>query len=437
MAEPLSLGQLGRVLFRYWLLIVLGTVVGGLVAFGVTRFMTPVYRATAIQLVKGLPGSGAAANYEAAQFAVSRAKTYPSFVYNLQVLEGVRRDLGSTQSIVELRGDLTATNPVETPLLEISADGSTPEEARDKANSAARHMAAFIEQIESVGSKAPISVEPAVQAALPTQAASPKTLVIAALGALTGFALSVVFALINSYARYNRRSAFRRKQAIGWVSADAAQPAVVAPAVARASPQAEPSVATASDSTEKGRAEQFGSLVRASVENDHTEIVSVGRPVGVEEDRTEIVSVGRPDVEEDRTELVSVGRPDVEEDRTEIVSAGPDAEDFLMMEVDPYPTTTLKRTETDQLVEEIDQDTVIRRSPVHLVESDDSAEQADLDAASSDEPGESVDLDEIDSADWDESADAADESPDEDDDIERDDEDALEAMGTWKQSAHR
>ena len=103
MAEPLSLGQLGRVLFRYWILILVGTLVGGALAFGVTRFMTPVYRATAIQLVKGLPGTGAAANYEAAQYAVNRAKTYPSFVHSQEVLDGVRNDLGNTESVDQLR----------------------------------------------------------------------------------------------------------------------------------------------------------------------------------------------------------------------------------------------------------------------------------------------------------------------------------------------
>ena len=228
MAEPLSLGQLGRVLSRYWLLIVLGTLVGGLLAFGATRFMTPVYRATAIQLVKGLPGNqAAAANYEAAQYAVNRAKTYPPFVYSLQVLEGVRRDTGNTETIDQLRLDLSASNPVETPLLEVSADAPTAAEAQVKANAAARNMATFIEQIETTNGKKPISVEIAVDAALPTKAASPKTLVIAALGALIGFALTSVFALVNSYVRYQRRSAFRRKQAIGWVSADSGKPAVV------------------------------------------------------------------------------------------------------------------------------------------------------------------------------------------------------------------
>lgn len=221
MAEPLSLGQLGRVLLRYWILIVAGTLLGAALAFGATRLMTPVYRATATQLVKGQPGTGSAPSYEAAQYAVSRAKTYPSFVYNAGVLESIQEDLGGLRTVEQLRQDLTASNPVGTPLLEITADGSSPREASEKANSAAKHLALFITKIETVGTKTPISVELAVQAALPTEAASPKTLVITALGAMIGFALATMAALLNSYIRYQRRSAFRRRQATSWAMGEA------------------------------------------------------------------------------------------------------------------------------------------------------------------------------------------------------------------------
>lgn len=246
MAEPLSLGQLGRVLLRYWILIVVGTLLGAVLAFGATRLMTPVYRATATQLVKGLPGAGPAASYEAAQFAVGRAKTYPSFVYNAGVLENVRNDLDGSRTLDQLRVELSAANPVGTPLLEISAVGSTPQEASDKANSAARHLARFITEIETVGNRSPISVELAVQAALPIEAVSPKTSVITALGALIGFVLATVAALLNSYLRFQRRSTFRRQHAVSWVEDEAmASPTPASPAVAAGGAAGVPTVTAA------------------------------------------------------------------------------------------------------------------------------------------------------------------------------------------------
>ena len=407
MAEPLSLGQLARVLLRYWVLIVLGTLLGGGLAFGVTRFMTPVYRATAIQLVKGLPGTGAAANYEAAQYAVSRAKTYPSFVHSLEVLEGVRRDTGNTASIIQLREDLSATNPVETPLLEISATASTPVEAQEKANSAARHMARFITQIETVGNKSPVTVETAVQAALPTNAASPKTLVIAGLGAMMGFALATIIALINSYVRYQRRSAFRRKQAIGWVSGEPAGMALAAPAYARESPESERQVTVASDSPEMG------------LERPAPEVSAV-----VERERSEATSEGQPD-----PEVSAV----VERERSETTSEGqPDPDEYLLMEIDPHPTTEMKRT-GEVVIEEFDDATIERFGPVDFAESGNSAKQTDLDAVHPNgTPADSVDLARIETANPDESADATAGSADEPDDA-----DAFEHSGTWKQSARR
>jgi capsular polysaccharide biosynthesis protein len=203
--EPLSIGQFGQVATRHWLLIISGLLLGGLAGFGVTQFMTPVYTATATQLVKGLPGTGPAANYEAAQYAVSRAKSYPAFIYSLSVLEGVRSDMGNAEDIIHLRKELSATNPIDTPLVRISATGPTPQLARDKANSAARHMARFITQIETVAGKSPISVDTAVQAGLSEEPTSPKTLLVAALGAMVGLVLAIGSSLIHAHASGRRQ----------------------------------------------------------------------------------------------------------------------------------------------------------------------------------------------------------------------------------------
>ena len=357
-----------------------------------------MYRATAIQLVKGLPGNGAAANYEAAQYAVSRAKTYPSFVYNLDVLEGVRSDLGNTESIIELRQDLSATNPVETPLLEISATAPTAKEAQEKANSAAQHMARFITEIETVGNKSPIAVETAVQATLPTNAASPKTLVIAVLGALVGFVLATVVSLIHSYVHYQRRSAFRRKQSIGWVGepAEPAEQVLAAPAAARAPPQPE------------RRAERQPEPQVFAMAADSADFDDLTRP------RSEVSAAagnGRS------------GPTPVELEEHE------ELDEFLMMEVDPYPTTEVKRTATGEMVIEEDDHTIEVFGPIHFTRSGDLTEQADDDADDQTETADSVDLDAIEVVDLDDSADAAPDS------AEPDDVEALER--TWKQSAHR
>ena len=79
-------------------------------------------------------------------------------------------------------------------------------------------MARFITQIETVSGRSPISVETAVQAGLPTEPTSPRTLLIAALGAATGLAVGVLAALMHTYARRGGRRSRRRStdRESGW-----------------------------------------------------------------------------------------------------------------------------------------------------------------------------------------------------------------------------
>ena len=203
--QPLSLGRLLQVLLRFWVLILVLTLVAAAAAYGATRLMTTTYTATATQLVKALPGTGVTANYEAAQFAVARAKSYPSFIYSSEVLEGVRSDLGDVESAEDLRLDLTATNPVDTPLVQISATGRTPTDAQAKADSAARHLARFVSQIETIDGKSPVVMETAVQAGLPRSPTSPQVPLLVAVGGFTGFAFAVLLALLLSYRSTRRR----------------------------------------------------------------------------------------------------------------------------------------------------------------------------------------------------------------------------------------
>lgn len=195
MSNPLSLQAFLLILLRRWVLVVGAAVIGGAAAYAATAAIAPTYTATATQLVKGLPGAGVAANYEAAQFSVSRAKSYPSFIYSAPVLTGVKTDLNGTVELNQLRQQLSAVNPTDTPLVVISAEAGSPAEARDMANSAATHLAKFVEQIEGVSGRSPIEMEIAVEAGLPTSPTSPNKPIFAALGMIVGFVVASAVAL--------------------------------------------------------------------------------------------------------------------------------------------------------------------------------------------------------------------------------------------------
>lgn len=181
------------------MVLLLGVVVGALAGFGALQVIQPTYTATATQLIKGVPGGGTGAPYLAAQFAVARAKSYPAFIFSSTVLDAVRTDLGPQFTDSRLRDQLSASNPPDTPLVQVTATGSTPEEAQALANSASRHLARFITQIETVGGATPVIVETAVQAGLPSQPSDPNPLLLLALGITGGFAAAVVLVVTLGY----------------------------------------------------------------------------------------------------------------------------------------------------------------------------------------------------------------------------------------------
>lgn len=192
--QPPTSDLMGLILKRWWVLL-LGVVLGAGLGVLALRVVPPIYTATATQLIKGVPGTGTGAPYLAAQFAVARAKSYPAFIYSSTVLDSVRSDMGADFTDARLREQLSASNPTDTPLVQVTAEGSTAKEAQDLANSASRHLARFITQIETVSGSTPVIVETAVQAGLPSSPSAPQPTLFLALGVTGGFALGVVSVL--------------------------------------------------------------------------------------------------------------------------------------------------------------------------------------------------------------------------------------------------
>lgn len=196
MAEENRGSELLSLILRLWWVVALGLIVGVAAAFLGLLVVHPVYTATATQLVKGIPGTGAGANYMAAQFAESRARSYPTFIASTTVLQGVRSALGPEYTDARLREQLSANNPDGTPLVKVTATGGSAEEAQDLANTAARCLASFITDIEAVDGRSPVEVEIAVQAGLPPYPSFPRKSLFFAMGGSVGAAMGVVAVLV-------------------------------------------------------------------------------------------------------------------------------------------------------------------------------------------------------------------------------------------------
>lgn len=183
-------------LLKRWWVIVVSVMLGLAVALVALEITPATYETTATQLVKGKPGTGAGSDYAAAQYAEARATSYPEFIHSEPVLAGVRDVMGVEFSDERLRTLLSAANRPGTPLVRITAEGSSPEEARGLADAAAEHLARFIEQIETVGGRSPVTVETAVRAALPADPSSPSRALYLAMGVSGGAALGVMLILL-------------------------------------------------------------------------------------------------------------------------------------------------------------------------------------------------------------------------------------------------
>ena len=85
----MTIGAYLLILRRYWVAVVVSTLVGLGLAIAVTALTPTVYVATTTQFVRGVPGSSATAEYQAAQFATSRAKSYTALIGNPDLLTGV------------------------------------------------------------------------------------------------------------------------------------------------------------------------------------------------------------------------------------------------------------------------------------------------------------------------------------------------------------
>src|SRR3954452_5491693 len=172
----MTIGAYLLILRRHWVAVVVMTLLGAAAAVGITAATPKVYSATTTQFVRGVPGASATDEYQAAQFATSRAKSYSALIANPDVLSGVIDQLGLKMNPAELYSRLTVDNPTDTVLINVTARGTTAAEAQSISVSAADNLTKLIIRLESAGAtggKSPIDVQTAVPAPLPTSPTSP------------------------------------------------------------------------------------------------------------------------------------------------------------------------------------------------------------------------------------------------------------------------
>ena len=191
-----------RVFRAHWLAIVAITALGAAAAFGWTLTQPQVYTATGSAIIT----TGASADLTGAlvgdNYAKSRVKSYLDIAKSRTVAEYAAAGLGIDTSPDALIARVTVTNPLDTAVLRVSADGPSPEAARDLAEAWIAGMTATVDEIETAGSEAGatsvVRLQTLDSAVLPTAPSSPNTKIAVALGILVGLALGVAYALVRA-----------------------------------------------------------------------------------------------------------------------------------------------------------------------------------------------------------------------------------------------
>ncbi|MDZ7576932.1 MAG: polysaccharide biosynthesis tyrosine autokinase [Candidatus Nanopelagicales bacterium] len=167
-----------------WYFPVAATVLFAIVAQVWLMAQVPIFQASAQVFVSSseFASKEGGGIYQSAAFAQNRMASYALLVDSPQVLDPVTEQLGLPKG--SLAGQVTATNPLETVLLTVTATNTSGEQAAKIANAAAVQLSSSIQKLEtpSSASRTPIKVTVTDPATVPESPVSPKkqlTLVLA------------------------------------------------------------------------------------------------------------------------------------------------------------------------------------------------------------------------------------------------------------------
>jgi capsular exopolysaccharide synthesis family protein len=134
-----------------------------------------------------------------ASYLSTQIKTYPQLIKTQAVLQPVISDLNLNMKVSQLADMVTATNPSNTFMVDVSVEAGGATQSADIANSVANNLS---EQISSAlytdgASKSPIQLSVVQKAVPPESPSSPKTVLYLAAGVILGVIAAIGAALLK------------------------------------------------------------------------------------------------------------------------------------------------------------------------------------------------------------------------------------------------
>jgi len=189
-----------RIFRKNWVLILILTMLGAGLGLTYALVATPTYVASARVFVSTSGGNTVADLQQGNTFTQQRVKTYAELVTTAAVLQPTIDSLNLRTSVAELRGQVSATAPLNTTVINVTVSSTDPVFAATLATETANQLIEVVEQIETTDALqgSPVRLTVVQEAEVPLVPTSPKKSLNVALGFLLGLALGVAIALTRA-----------------------------------------------------------------------------------------------------------------------------------------------------------------------------------------------------------------------------------------------
>lgn len=197
-----------RALVKSWPVIVVLALLGGAAGYGYAQTRPDSFQATSSVFVSAAEGSDPNELLQGSSYTQNLVQSYTRLATSSIVLDPVVSDLGLDVTAVQLARQITAENPLNTVIVDVTVVDGDRQRAADIANAVTRSLSAEARSLspESAAGLSTVSLAPIAEATPPNSAVGPNRRLIALTGLALGLALGVVLALVRSVVDTRLRS---------------------------------------------------------------------------------------------------------------------------------------------------------------------------------------------------------------------------------------